>query len=1096
MTKKPKRRWQRLRKIAGLVFVFIASSAIMDNVSGAEALLRESIPLTDAWKTGFGDVPGAEARAFDDSGWERISVPHNWEDYQGYRQKSHGNLHGVAWYRREFSLPTSFQPGRRAFLEFEGVGSYAKIWVNGIYVGEHKGGRTCFSLDITSAIAPGKTNLLAVRADHPEKIQDLPYVCGGCWGSPNTEGSQPFGIFRPVHLLATDAVRVEPFGVHVWSPEISDEQAIVRIQTEVKNYGTNHEALAVRSEILDAAGKVLATIETNASLGAGQSMVFDQTSGTLHSPRLWSLEDPYLHTVRTTLLVSRSTPAETKMKKRAPVDSVTTRFGLRWIEWPVGSVGGDAGERTIDPTKLNELPGPTNNFFTLKTGGAKNSRIRLEPGGVHVFIPSCTAESATVRVRTTVKNGDEAPHRVRLTSFIRNEAGTKFVYSMETDRDLAAGETFTFDQTSPAINFPELWSPEAPVLHVVETTVQDAAHAGGKNAVIFDRADTTFGILPTTGLANKANAYVAAESAASSKTGGSKQFLLNGKPVFINGTAEYEHLLGNDHAFTDEQITARLKQIKAAGFNAFREAHHPHNLRYVELCDELGILYWAQMGAHIYFDNEDFRANYRQSVRDWVKERRNSPSVVLWGLQNESRLPKVFARELTGLVRQLDPTTSVQRKTTTCNGGTGIDWDVPQNWFGTYGGNVNNYGPAIIKQQLVGEYGQYRAQGLHQEGDWQANWAAKQNLGNALPEELFTYCLETRVRLAEQNKSECCGQFQWIFSTHANPGRSETGCRDGLGLNAVGVVNNKGLLTSWGEPVDAFYMYRANYAPQDRQPMVFLVSHTWPDRFDGPGVKNNLVAFSNCQEVELFNDYKTASLGVKRRGPIGTHFQWDNADLRYNILYAEGRVDGRIVATDLLLLKNLPAAPAWQRQKDQEPDNLAPAPGARYLYRINCGGEDYTDTHGQLWQADSHWTSWAAEHDNLDPLYASVRRTYDPIGGTRDDELFQTYRYGRQKLKYRFAVPAGRYAVELYFIEPWYGAGGGMDCAGWRLFDVAINGETRLHDLDLWKEAGYNRALKKVLPVTVQNGAIEITFPQVKSYQAVLSAIAISAMEK
>lgn len=1060
----------QLLLLAGLSAVALASASA--------APLRQDILLPDSWRSALGDPPGAETPGFDDSAWKVLSVPHNWEDYQGYRQKSHGNLHGTAWYRRTFNADST-QKDRRVFVGFEGVGSYAQVWVNGQFVGEHKGGRTCFCLDVTRAVIFGQTNLLAVRADHPEKIQDLPYVCGGCWGSPNTEGSQPFGIFRPVHLVITAPVRVEPFGVHIWTPQVSDKTAVVRLQSEIKNYGPTPRTVTVRNEILDARGKTLALLRASSSIPPGQLFTFDQSSPTLSNPHLWSLDDPCLHTVRTTVLVDN-----------APVDSVISRFGFRWIEWPIGSVGGESADQSIDPARLQELPSTQNNFFTSKTGGTADSRVHLLPGGVQVFIPSCSPESATVLIKTSLTNEDSEPHRVRLTSFIRNFAGTKFVYSMETDQELAAGEGFTFEQTSPAMNFPELWSPQNPSLHVVETTVQDPAHAGGKNAVIFDRADTSFGIFSTAGLANKGNAYVAAKPAASAKASVSKQFLLNGKPVFINGTAEYEHLLGDDHAFTDEQIIARLKQIKAAGFNALREAHHPHNLRYVELCDELGILYWAQLGAHIYFDNEDFRANYRQAVQDWVKERRNSPSVVLWGLQNESRLPRVFARELTETIRRLDPTTSSQRKTTTCNGGAGADWDVPQNWFGTYVGNVNNYGPAIVKAQLVGEYGQYRVAGLHQDGDWKANWSAKQNLGNMPPEELFDYCLETRIRLAEANKAQCCGQFQWIFSTHANPGRSETGCRDGLGLNAIGVVNNKGLLTCWGQPVDAYYMYRANYAPPGREPMVYLVSHTWRDRFDSPGIKSNLVAFSNCEEVGLFNDYRASSLGVQKRGPIGAHFQWDNVPVRYRVLYAEGRMHGKTVATDLILLTNLPPAPAWQREKSRAPDNTAPARG-NYLFRINCGGGDYTDSHGHLWQADSYWTSWANEYDNLDPRYGSVGRIYDPVAGTKDDLLFQTFRYGRQKLRYRFPVPNGRYAVELYFVEPWYGAGGGLDCTGWRLFDVALNGRVMLHNLNIWKEAGYARALKKVLPVTVDNGVIAISFPEVKSYQAVLSAIAI-----
>lgn len=1059
--------------------VFLAIVAICSPSSGAENHTRQQVPLQQGWRTHLGDPSGAAAPSFDDAAWQTVAIPHNWEDYQGYRKLSHGNLHGTAWYRHGFT-PDAADSDQRFFIEFEGVGSYAQVWINGKSLGKHAGGRTGFCFDITEHLLFGQENIIAVRADHPEKIEDLPYVCGGCWGSPNTEGSQPLGIFRPVRLLITNPVRVEPFGVHVWTPNLSQQSAKVNVGTEVKNYGSTARTIVVRSDVLDAEGRVLTSMDQAIDVAPNELKTVEQLSPTIKQPHLWSLDDPYLHRMRTTLLVDG-----------VAVDTVENRFGMRWIEWPVGSVGeSETAQDRIDPVKLAEAPSAENNFFTTVLGGREGSPLRID-GAVRVLIPSCDERSATVRVKTTITNHSSEPQRLLLTSFIRNFAGTKFVYSMDAQRELAPGETHEFDQTSPVINFPELWSAENPYLHVLETTLQHPVNAGTKRAVLYDRAETPFGLRATNELANKGNAYATAETTATSEAADSQPFLLNGKPVFLNGTCEYEHLLGNDHAFSDEQIRARMMQIKAAGFNAFRDAHHPHNLRYLELCDELGLACWTQIGAHIYFDNEQFRDNYRQAVREWVRERRNSPSIVIWGLQNESRLPKVFARELTELVRQLDPTTSSQRKATTCNGGKGSDWDIPQNWLGTYRGNVNDYGPEVVAQKLVGEYGQWRTLGLHQEGDWQDNWAANQMLGREIPEELFTYCLETRVRLAEENRANTCGQFQWIFSTHANPGRDESNCRDGLGLNDVGVVNYKGLLTSWGEPVDAYYMFRANYAPADSEPMVYIHSHTWPNRFDGPGTKSNLVVFSNCDEVELFNDHGANSLGVKQRGPRGTHFEWDDVSIQHNVLYAEGRVNGKTVASDILVLENLPPAPRWQQLQANDADNTAAAEDAKYLYRINCGGEDYTDSHGQLWQADAHWSSWASKYDNLDPRYASVGQVYDPIAGTKDDRLLQSYRYGRQQLKYRLAVPDGRYVVELYFIEPWYGTGGGMDCTAWRLFDVALNGRVVLDDLDLWKEVGHDRALKKTFAVNVTDGVIEIAFPEVKSYQAVLSAIAI-----
>jgi beta-galactosidase/beta-glucuronidase len=161
------------------------------------------------------------------------------------------------------------------------------------------------------------------------------------------------------------------------------------------------------------------------------------------------------------------------------------------------------------------------------------------------------------------------------------------------------------------------------------------------------------------------------------------------------------------------------------------------------------------MGAHIWYDSPAFRENFKTLLKEWVKERRNSPSLVLWGLQNESKLPEDFAKECTQIIRTLDPTTSSQRLVTTCNGGSGTDWDVPQNWTGTYGGDPNTYGEDLKKQILVGEYGAWRTIDLHSED---ASYKS-----NVYSEERFCQLLETKIRLAESSKRQCGRTFHVVI---------------------------------------------------------------------------------------------------------------------------------------------------------------------------------------------------------------------------------------------------------------------------------------------------------------------------------------------
>lgn len=719
-----------------------------------------------------------------------INVPHNFDDYYGYRQLRHGNLHGSAIYQKTFT--TQLKEGKRYFLQLEGVGTYATITLNDTQYPKELVGRTVFTLDVTEALNNGK-NTLHILVDHPAMQTESPWVCGGCsseWGF--SEGSQPFGIFRPVSLIETDALRIEPFGVHIWNNAACDS---VFVETEVKNYTTQSQKIELVNKFTLASGKQVFRSAVTESLLPGETKTI-RHAAKIEDAHRWSLSDPYLYSLATMIKRDGKT-----------TDEVRTPFGIRNIKW---------------------------------------------------------------------------------------------------------------------------W----------------------------------------------------------------RQFFLNGQPTFINGTCEYEHLLGNSHAFSPEQIRSRIKQITNAGFNAFREAHQPHNLLYQQLLDEQGILFWSQFSAHIWYDTPLFRENFKRLLVRWIKERRNSPSIILWGLQNESILPKDFAEECSNIIRNLDPTCGDQRLITTCNGGEGTDWNVIQNWSGTYGGSAENYDNELKRpeQLLNGEYGAWRTIDLH--GD------------EKYSEESFTKLLETKARLAESAKDSVCGHFQWLFTSHDNPGRVQP---DGAlrRIDKIGPINYKGLTTIWEEPTPAYYMYQKRYAP---------------------------------------------------RGSVG-----------YNITAADRNID---------LVKG--------------------AEGYHYLYRINCGGDTFVDEFGQQWQADDtlYCHSWGQDY-GIHPYQASQRHISEDIRGTKSDELFQFFRFGRHRLWYDIPVTDGEYRIELYFVEPWHGKGGGErdDYEGMRIFDVDVNGETVIDNLDPWAEAGYCGAMKRVIYAKAKNGKLRISFPEVKAGQAIICGIAVATVQ-
>lgn len=829
-----------------------------------------------------------------------VNVPHNWDDYYGYRQLTHGNLHDTAIYEKTFEMDAR-KSGKRYFLNLEGVGTYATITLNGKDLGRHPSGRTTLTFDITEDLNFGGSNRIEIKAEHPEMITDMPWVCGGCsseWGF--SEGSQPLGIFRPVEIEVTDEARIEPFGVHVWNNAACDT---VYIETELKNYGTQPATFDFISKFSNADGRQIFRLTEKITLKAGETKTVTQKSA-IKDPELWSTDSPYLYKLSSMIKRDGKT-----------VEEVATPYGIRNFSWPVKRQDGDS------------------------------------------------------------------------------------------------------------------------------------------------------------------------------------RFYLNGKPVFINGTCEYEHQFGASHAFSDEQIAARVKNIRNAGFNSVRDAHQPHNLRYQQYWDKEGILFWPQFSAHIWYDTPAFRENFKTLLRQWVKERRNSPSVVMWGLQNESVLPADFAKECADIIREMDPMARDMRVITTCNGGEGTDWNVVQNWSGTYGGDVQKYDKELAQpnQLLNGEYGGWRTLDFHTEPivapyDSKSPWS----------EENMTKLMETKVRLAQQAADSVCGHYQWIFSSHDNPGRRQPDEAYRM-IDKVGPFNYKGLVTPWEEPTNVYYMYKANYVDPDKDPFVYIASHNWPGRFTEPR-RATIEVYSNCDSVVLFNDALDANrLGVKRNGVIGSHFTWENRLIQTNTLHAVAYRNGKVAAEDVIVFENLPESPNFAALKSTGSTALKGEEGRNYVYRINAGGDDYTDEFGQTWRQDNTALSrsWAQDFEGLNPYLASQRTTPDPIRGTNDWPLMGTFRFGRHKLAYSLPLPDGKYRVDLYFIEPWHGTGGGegTDVEGLRVFDVAVNGTTVIDDLDIWAEAGHDALLKKTVACEVKGGKLDITFPEVKAGQAVISAIAVSTLD-
>ncbi len=151
--------------------------------------------------------------------------------------------------------------------------------------------------------------------------------------------------------------------------------------------------------------------------------------------------------------------------------------------------------------------------------------------------------------------------------------------------------------------------------------------------------------------------------------------------------------------------------------------------------------------------------------------------------------------------------------------------------------------------------------------------------------------------------------------------------------------------------------------------------------------------------------------------------------------------------------------------------------------RHRCGATAPVADHNRMvWAADRPFAAGSWGYTNAG---VGVASTSDPIGGTLDDALYQTERYG-PNVGYRYdGLANGIYDVtlkfcELYWTEPRK-----------RIFDIAINGLLLLDDLDIYTRVGHDFALDFVLQVKVTNGTLQISVPQVKADYAKFAAISV-----
>ena len=275
------------------------------------------------WKFCLGDAKGSEKPSFNDKKWRDIDLPHDWsiENLPGqeagkvigpFSKESIGTtatgytIGGVAWYRKTFTLNPKGKY-KSTIISFDGVYMNSDVWVNGKFLGNHPYGYTAFYYDISNFLnSAGKPNVIAVKVKNEGK---------------NSRWYSGSGIYRHVWLIQKQAVCIAQNGICVNTERISENNAVVKISSEVENNSGKSTVSKLLINIIDPDGKTVQTVESQPKTIASGSEEFIQ-SISISDPKLWSVETPDLYTAEIRLLADGIVS-----------DKVSTIFGVRTIHF-------------------------------------------------------------------------------------------------------------------------------------------------------------------------------------------------------------------------------------------------------------------------------------------------------------------------------------------------------------------------------------------------------------------------------------------------------------------------------------------------------------------------------------------------------------------------------------------------------------------------------------------------------------------------------------------------------------------------------------------------------------------------------------------
>lgn len=335
-----------------------------------------------------------------------------------------------------------------------------------------------------------------------------------------------------------------------------------------------------------------------------------------------------------------------------------------------------------------------------------------------------------------------------------------------------------------------------------------------------------------------------------------KGFILNGKEYPLRGVSRHQDRPEIGNALLYEHHKEDIELICEMGTNTVRLAHYQHSQYFYDLCDEKGLIVWAEI-PYISKHLPNGFDNTKSQMTELICQNYNHPSIVVWGLSNEITMAGSNSdliknhKMLNDLAHKLDitrPTTvAVITMCSPEDEYVHISDVVSYNhYFGWYGGNVNMYGPWF--DNFHKKYPN-KAIGLSEYGCEALGWHTSDPMQGDYTEEYQAYYHEELIKTII-DRPYLWATHVWNMFDFAADARAEGG-ENGM--------NHKGLVTFDRKyKKDSFYAYQAWLSDK---PMLHICGKRYVDRVEAV---TKVTVYSNRDEVELFVNGE--SIGKQSKG--------------------------------------------------------------------------------------------------------------------------------------------------------------------------------------------------------------------------------------